>query len=68
MPLRRVRVPGESDVVLGSDWAAATCTTLCNGHSGILDPSQSAIASLLEGHHWSPNEGETTFHLDMAAQ
>ena len=64
-------MPGEGDVVLGSDWASVTGATLCNGHSGILDPSQSAIASLLKGHpghHWSPNEGETTFHLDMAAQ
>ena len=59
---------GEGDVVLGSDWASATSTTLCNGDSGILDPSQSAIASLPEGHHWSLNEGETTFHLDMVTQ
>ena len=67
-PLRGVRVPGGGDVVLGSDWASATSTTLCNGNSGILDPSQSAIASLPEGHHWSPYEGETAFHLDMVAQ
>ena len=33
-------------------------SVFCSDGSGLLDPSQSAIASLLEGYHWSPNEGK----------
>ena len=55
-PLRCVHVPGESDIILGSDWMSATGATLYNGGSGILNPLQSVIALLPEGHYWSPNE------------
>ena len=67
-PLRDVHAPGESDIILGSDWVSATGATFCSGDPGILDPSQSVIASLPGGHHWSPNEGETTLYHDVAAQ
>ena len=50
----------ESDVVLGSDWVFASGAVSCDNGSGLLDPSQSAIASLPEGYYWTPDEGEST--------
>ena len=58
--------PGESNIILGSDWVFAIGTTFCNGGSGILNPSQSVVASLPEGHHWSPDGGETTLYHGVA--
>ena len=50
----------ESDITLGSDWVLANGAVFCDGGGGLLDPPQSVLASLPEGHHWTPNEGETT--------
>jgi len=58
--LRCCHAPGESDIVLGSDWIFASGATLCNAGSGLLDPAHSAITSLPEGYHWTPNEGESS--------
>ena len=66
--LRCCHVSGESDIVLGSDWASASSAVLCNHGSGLLDPPQPAIASLPEGYYWTPNEGERVLNLDMMFQ
>ena len=58
MPLKCHHVPGESDIVLGSDWLFTSGAVFCDDGFGLLDPLQSIIASLPEGYHWSPNEGE----------
>ena len=55
--LRCSHASGDSDIILGSDWISVTNSVFCSDGSGLLDPSQSAIASLPEGYHWSPNEG-----------
>jgi len=60
MSLRCCHAPGESDIVLGSDWAAASGAALCSDGSSLLDPPQSTIASLPEGYYWSPNEGKNS--------
>ena len=60
--------PGESGIILGSDWVFAIGVTFCNGGSGILNPSQSFIVSLPEGRHWSPDEGETALYHGVAAR
>ena len=56
--LRCSHASGDSDIILGSDWISATNSVFCSDGSGLLDPSQSAIASLPEGYQWSPNEGK----------
>ena len=59
-------MPGESGIILGSDWVFAIGAIFCSG-SGILNPSQSFIVSLPEGRHWSPDEGETALYHGVAA-
>ena len=59
MSLRCCRAPGESDIVLGSDWVSVNGAVFCHDGSGLLDPSQSTITSLPEGYHWSSNDGKT---------
>ena len=60
--------PGESGIILGSNWVFAIGAIFCNGGSGILNPSQSFIVSLPEGRHWSPDEGETALYHGVAAR
>jgi len=54
---------GESDIVLGLDWVSASGAILRDNGPGLLDPPQSSITLLPEGHHWTPNEGERTCSL-----
>ena len=60
MSLQCCHVLEESDIVLGSDWVFASGAVSCDNDSGLLDPSQSVIASLPEGYYWTPDEGEST--------
>jgi len=55
-PLRCSHTLGESDITLGSDWVAVTGSVFCGDGSELLDPPRSAITSLSDGYHWSPNE------------
>lgn len=60
IPLRCCHTPEEeSDVVLGSDWVSVNGATFSADGSSIQDPSQSVVASLPGGYHWTANEGES---------
>ena len=59
IPLKCHHASEESDIVLGSDWLFASGAVSSDDGFGLLDPPQSIIASLPEGYHWTPNEGET---------
>ena len=53
-------MPGDTKIVLESDWIAACSATLCNGRAEPKDPTTSTIASLPAGHDWSPNGSVVT--------
>ena len=66
--LRCCHVSGNIEIVLGSDWVVACGAALCDDGSRLLDPSQSAVASLPEGYHWTPNEGKIKLDFNMTVQ
>jgi len=66
-PLRCSHTPGENDIVLGSDWISATGSVFCDNGPGLLDPSQSVIASLPDGYYWSPNRDRSRFNHSIDA-
>jgi len=38
LPLQCSHTPGESDIILGSEWMSTCGATLCNDGSGLVDP------------------------------
>ena len=59
LSLECLHVPGETDIVLGSDWFTGFSTTFCcdTVELELEDPATSVVAFLLVGHYWNPNDG-----------
>ena len=63
LSLQCSHTPGESDIILGSDWMSTCSVVLCDGGFILADPSRPAITSLPAGHYWTRNEGEIVSSL-----
>ena len=59
LSLQCSHTPGESEVILSSDWMSACSAALCDDALGLVDPPNPVVTLLPPGNYWSQNEGET---------